>query len=83
MLNLISKGSVRNLPSENSSDKLIFVNIKVSYEAMQRNDRESIRYTAIVLLWLHKKCIGLISEESMMQRLIYLDVIRVSKFLKL
>ena len=30
--------------SDNSSDKMIFVNIKVSYEAMQRNDREHPLY---------------------------------------
>ncbi len=34
----------KELLSENSSDKLIFVNIKVSYEAMQRNDREHPLY---------------------------------------
>ena len=34
----------KELLSENSSDKLIFVNIKVSYEAMQRNDRKHPLY---------------------------------------
>ncbi len=34
----------KELLSETSSDKLIFVNIKVSYEAMQRNDRKHPLY---------------------------------------
>ena len=34
----------KELLSENSSEKLIFVNIKESYEAMQRNDRKHPLY---------------------------------------
>ena len=41
---LDKKKKREELLSENSSDKLIFVNIKESYEAMQRNDRKHPLY---------------------------------------
>ena len=41
---LDKKRKKEELLSENSSDKLIFVNIKNSYEAMQRNDRKHPLY---------------------------------------